>query len=195
MIVMMVINLIHAFILLEAAWYLHSVTLVEWQEKSEAPLTMINVPETLFWSDDAHLNAEIMSHEFQTLKGYNPRFYNPATQCLLANETTRCPEGAIEGHADDLREWHEDYVKYHTVNDIECPQSIYIVPTELTQEYRQDQSCGTVDELVTQLRNLVRVAFLARLYPPCTISSDRVPTRAYLTVRWAAAYRLLPAQI
>ena len=98
MIVMMVINLIHAFILLEAAWYLHSVTLVEWQEKSEAPLTMINVPETLFWSDDAHLNAEIMSHEFQKPKGYKPRFYNPATQCLLANETTRCPEGAIEGH-------------------------------------------------------------------------------------------------
>ena len=194
MIVMMVINLIHAFILLEAAWYLHSVTLVEWQEKSEAPLTMINVPETLFWSDDAHLNAEIMSHEFQTLKGYNPRFYNPATQCLLANETTRCPEDAIEGHADDLREWHQSYIQHHIVDDIECPQSIYIDPTELTQEYRQEESCGTVDELVTQLRNLVRVAFLARLCPPFH-QIVFTATQAYLTVRLVAAYRLLPAHL
>ena len=156
MILMMVINLIHAMILLEAAWYAHTVTLAKWREKSEAPLEMINVPETLFWSADPVLNAEITGHEFQKPQGYGPRFYTSATQCLSGNETTRCPEDAIEGHADDLRSWHQSYIKYHTVDGIECPESIYINPSELTQEFRQDESCGTVNQLLEQMRTVVR---------------------------------------
>ena len=58
MILMMVINLIHALVLLEAAWHLHTVVLAEWEEKSAASKEMVNVPETLFWSDDPVLNAE-----------------------------------------------------------------------------------------------------------------------------------------
>lgn len=158
MILMMVFNLIHAFVLLEAAWYTHTVTLAMWEEKSEAPLEMINVPETLFWSADPVLNAEIIGHEFQRPKGYKPRFYTSATQCLQGDETTRCPEDAIEGHVDDLRSWHQSYIKHHTVDGVECPESIYIDPAELTQEFRQDESCGTVDQLVEQMRTVVRRA-------------------------------------
>ena len=160
MILMMVFNLIHALVLLEAAWYLHTVTLAEWEAKSEAPLEMINVPEALFWSADTALNAEIMSHEFQKPKGYKPRFYTSAKQCLQGNEPTRCPEDAIEGHADDLQSWHQSYIKYHTVDEIECPESIYIDPSELTQEFRQDESCGTVDQLVEKMRTVVRLNYL-----------------------------------
>ena len=157
MILMMVFNLIHALVLLEAAWYLHTVVLEEWVDKSNAPREMINVPETLFWSDDPVLNAEIRSHEFQKPKGYKPRFYTPATQCLHANESLRCPEGAIEGHADDLRSWHQSYIDYHTVDGIQCPQNIYINPTGLTQEFRRYESCGTVDQLLDQMQIVVRL--------------------------------------
>ena len=162
MILMMVINLIHALVLLEAARHLHMVVLQKWVDKSNAPREMINVPETLFWSDDPVLNAEIRSHEFQKPKGYKPRFYTPATQCLHANESLRCPEGAIEGHADDLRSWHQSYIDYHTVDGnlggtIECPESAFIDPAVLTQRFRRHDSCSTLDQLLVEMRTVVRL--------------------------------------
>ena len=95
-IIMMLLNLIHTLIMLEAAITLHTVTLASWKERSPptVPLTKIMVNDTHFWSTDPVLNAELVSHDFSKPKGFKPRFFSAAGQCLDANVS--CPPHAIE---------------------------------------------------------------------------------------------------